>query len=651
MLVICIMTIFVRRLAFLLLFLNLTVASAKQNIESVQLDYVPLDTSVECNRIFFKSSQSNNANTIYMIPKPILGTGVKGAKVYYISRLPNNKYQLKVNFYFPRNDESIPSSSAILARKDLQYCNYDRVKSFLNQNVKDQNQWITTITKIPVTGIQINIDGIKATSYSGKKPGSDDQLDIYDYDGKVVTAMFEITEEESLYFQSNLISSEGITAKVKFHFQARSRQSSISAKINSESLVQNLTAQLKGSKTKYISTAQFDAFLQRSVDNRSVEIISQNATPEMLSKITQIISDKVFSEIALANSQKSLPTKTEQSKKDSAASGGLVDINLAINVIQTKINQTINFDFVSNPESSVAQTDLRLQTDRLNDPNLAEIRLTAGNADPTTSIYVNQNQEFTISLPYWYTEKTKYLASTKYLSLSEIQKFNLANYFPIILSQNMSITNLTINGTTLAQGRYTPLSDFNSIPYPNKYRWKITEYFPETSKSGSGNFNNLTLSALANLPIYISFSNFGDGLMIKLTDLLKTNEFVAAEFIESTGQIVILAKKDLGTLRFRSRFNTSEYLKKTRLPQPMVEYSFEKIDLFDNRTLIQKVVAKQDEQAIVEQKTIAVTITRPKNRIFSNLFSNQQTNRSLKTNSKPIKSGNYEEVEAPIIKP
>jgi len=645
------MSIHTRIFMFFIVLSNLTMASAKQNIESVQLDYVPLDTSVECNRIFFRSSQSNSANTIYMIPKPVLGTGVKGAKVYYISRLPNNKYQLKVNFYFPRNDESPTVNSAILARKDLQYCNYDRVKSFLNQNVKDQNQLITTITKIPATGIQINIDGIKATSYSGKKPGSDEQLDIYEYDGKVVTALFEISEEESLYFQSNLISSEGITAKVKFHFQARSRQSSISARINSESLVQNLTTQLKANKIKYISATQLDAFLQRSVDNRSVEIISQNATPEMLSKITQIISDKVLNEIALANSQKSLPAKVDQSKNTSTANNGLIDINLVLNVIQTKINQTINFDFVSNPESSVAQTDLKLQTDRLNDPNLAEVQLTAGKTDPTTSISVSQNQEFTISLPYWHTEKTKYIGSTKYLSLSEIQKFNLASYFPIILSENMSIVNLTINGTPLAQGRYTPLSEINNIPYPNKYRWKITEYFPETSKISSGNFSNLKLSTLANLPIYISFSNFSDGLMIKLSDLLKPNEFVQAEFIESTGQIIVLAKKDLGILRFRSRFNTPEYIKKTALPQPMIEYSFEKIDIFDNRTLIQKVIVKQEDHAITEQKTVAVTITRPKNRVFSSLFSNQQTNRSLKTNSNSVKSNNYQEAEAPIIKP
>src|SRR5262249_23713018 len=112
-------------------------ALAKGGVESAQLDYVALDSSVECNRIFFQSTQ-HFRHTLFVIPRVEAGSGIEGARKYSIS--PGDKpgtYRLSVRLYFPSSDEALKSTSASVLKRDFSACNWDEVKHSINKNIRD----------------------------------------------------------------------------------------------------------------------------------------------------------------------------------------------------------------------------------------------------------------------------------------------------------------------------------------------------------------------------------------------------------------------------------------------------------------------------------------------------------------------------------
>lgn len=580
-------------------------ATAKSGVEAAQLDYVALDTSVECNRILFRSSQ-HFKHTLFVIPRIVPGTGVDGARTYNI--VPTGKpgvYDLTINLYFPSNDEVLKSSTASVIKKDNMACNWDEVKYSLNKNIQDPQLKITTIGKIPLTSIELRIPEIKDVGLIGRSITTNEEADILDYYGKSLAVHIKITEAEKSIFQSKLVSQDGIGAIVKFRFQARSRNGSVHASVNLENLVQNFSAAASAKGLKFLASGDLETTLKSSLTENSIRITNESGTTEDSARITNMLIDKIFKEVSLSTENISAGA-TKQAK----AGSGQVSVAAVIEILKTKINSEISYNLVAAPESASAQTEIKLRTDRLNDPNVAEVTLIAGYGAPSLGLTLNSGQSTTITPSYWSLDKINYIENRKYLSSGEIQNLNLGSYFPDLLEQSMVVQDIDINGTLLAEGKWTPLSGSSPVAMPGKYRWVRIQKEPIRFRDSS-NIIQPTLEALTQLPIFVSFSELGDRRLFKLSELLEENPFWSATYDTLTGRLIVTAKQNLGTLRFHDRMRGKENIQYASIPLDQV---FQIRTGFWGGLTYQKAhTLREDPRSIILQKSIVLSVTRPKN--------------------------------------
>lgn len=85
-------------------------------IEAIQLDHVPIDASLRCDRIFFKSTQ-HFKGTIYALPRIMTDTNEIKEDIVSLTKNPKNNaekpYQLSFKVYFPGDDEEIKEKTAM----------------------------------------------------------------------------------------------------------------------------------------------------------------------------------------------------------------------------------------------------------------------------------------------------------------------------------------------------------------------------------------------------------------------------------------------------------------------------------------------------------------------------------------------------------
>lgn len=592
-----------RLILFFVFQLNL-LAYAKSGVESVQLDYVALDASVECNRILFQSSQ-HFKRTIFAIPRIVPGNGIESARTYNIT--PTNRhgiYDLAISLYFPSNDELVKTGGASTFKKDLMSCNWDKVKYDLNRNIKDPELQIQRVTPIPLTSIEMRIPGIKAVGLIGRSVETNEEADILDYNGKSLTVHFSINEAEKNIFQSQLVSAEGISTNVKFRFQARSRNGSVHAKIDTENLASNFSAAAKAQGFKYLGSAELSATLKSSVTSQSVQITSESGTSEDVGKITNLLVDKILKEIGFSMSQVQL-NESDRAK----ASSGQIAVAAVVEVLKTKMSSEISFNLVSAPETATAQTEVRLKTDRINDPNNIEVKLSAGYIDPSLGINLKAGETIAITPAYWYVDIFKYKDEREYLTSSEIQLLKLGHVFDDIVNENMSIKDIAVNGVLLAQGEKTVLG----LPTPYLYRWARIRRLPTKLRKES-NIISPSLESLKNLKVYMTFSALGDSQLVQLAEFisLPENPFWKALYEPQTGRILLTAKKDLGNVRFRDRMRGKDSLIYEAKPVILDQIYQQRTNVFGNSVYTKNHVLKEDPQAITLQKSVVLYVTRPR---------------------------------------
>ncbi len=578
-------------------------AHARSGVESVQLDYIALDASVECNRILFQSSQ-HFKRTIFAVPRIVPGNGVESARNYNLT--PTNRqgiYDLAISLYFPSNDELVKTGGASTFKKDLMACNWDKVKYDLNRNIKDPELQIQRVTPIPLTSIEMRIPGIQALGLIGRSVETNEEADILDYNGKSLTIHFEVTEAEKNIFQSQLVSAEGISTNVKFRFQARSRNGSVHAKIDSGNLAANFSAAVSAKGLKYLSSADLSATLKGSVTEQSVQISSE-AGSEDLGKITNMLVEKIMKEVGFSMNQIQL-NESDRAK----AGSGQISVAAVVEILKTKMSSEVSFNLVSAPETATAQTEVKLKTDRINDPNSIEVKLSAGYNDPSLGINLKAGETIAITPAYWYTDVFKYTEEREYLTSSEINLLKLGNYFENITNENMVIKDISVNGVLLAQGEKKVMG----IPNTYKYRWARVRKLPTKLRKES-NIIPPSLESLKNLKVYMTFSGLGDSQLVQLAEFITMpeNPFWKALYEPQTGRLLLTAKKDLGNIRFRERMRGKDNLTYESKPVILDQVFEQRTNLFGNSSYIGDQILKEDSQAISLQKSVVLYITRPR---------------------------------------
>lgn len=254
---------------FLLSIIVLTsVHSFARGVEAIQLDHVPVDIALKCDRIFFKSTQ-HFTGTIYALPRIIADADEHYEDVVRLvknpKQTPGKPFILGFKTYFPRDDEEIKSKSSFEVASQFKACNFELIKKYLNS--VNPSTPIHTVASMPITSFEISFPDYISTSKMVGRTAESGAADILDYQGKSYNFTYEISDKESQALIEALQSGAGLQARVRFKFQARSRDGSLSVKIDTEKLAANFEAKASGKYGK-IAKGDIEATLRLALEDR-----------------------------------------------------------------------------------------------------------------------------------------------------------------------------------------------------------------------------------------------------------------------------------------------------------------------------------------------------------------------------------------------
>lgn len=588
-------------------------AHAANGVQAVQLDYVPLDSSIQCNRIIFTSSHRYRSTLFYM-SRIVPGTGIDREHPYAITHgKVKGTYNLDINFYFPSDEEKLKKAKASSFKIDENACNWTQVKASVNEGVTDPLQKKIYTSPIPLSCVEVRLPGIAATASKGQCASNDGEVDILTYLGQSLRFTFVITEEERRAFESNIVTQQGVAAAVKLKFVATKRNGALTARVNFGTLVQDFQANAAVKGLQFVEVDQLSLVLRNSISSKSISIVreggSSAATNQELQQVGQTILDAIMKEISMLP-----PVVQETEKIQKAGQGGgvaikpKVSIAAALQLLQSKSSSEFTQEIIAAPETATAMSEIKLQVDRINDPDISEVVIRAGDHDPAWE-NVSAGESFTINPAYWAVDRIKYIRYRNFLTRSDIVKLNLATDFPRLLNPSLQVKDVTINGTYLAQGQWSPFA----IPYltsPRIYHWIREQVNAIRTQMQSGRID-ATREAFEKLNVFVSFSRIGGGKMFSLNELIQDNPFWVGFYDSITNRLVITAKKDLGVVFFREKMNSKE---EHQLGKPIV------LDrIFEQRTpvwgpteqLAEKILVDDDSPLIV-QKKVVFFVTKPK---------------------------------------
>ena len=319
---------------------------AKSSVDAVQLDTIALDSSVDCTRTFFKSSQNFNG-TIYVMPRVLPEAHDDEHQAFEIESDGQGHYALAMGLYFPRNEEQVKDQWDMEFNKNSR-CNFDAVKDVLNKDIQDPQLKIKRIAPMPLTSIEVVIPGVKNVGRIGRSLETDNEVDILDYDGKSLPVEIPITAQEKDGINRRMERIDGVPVQVRFRFQARSHVGGVTATVDWQQLSASLQASI-GTK-KVITQAEFSAAVSSTVSKMSQTIkVDSGGSPEF---------DKIAGQIVKTVLAQAVPAVPEVKSSGDADSSNLnlIDVKVALSLVANQSTNVIQYDQNSAPESATAET-------------------------------------------------------------------------------------------------------------------------------------------------------------------------------------------------------------------------------------------------------------------------------------------------------
>jgi len=628
-------------LAFVALLGGQPRATAASGVEASQLEYVSLGSLTDCTRIFLRSTR-HFQGTIFMLPKVIVGSlSVEDTTPYYIQAIPGTQeYNLYVRLSFPVTDarRGGVSANASTISRDYDTCNDDTVLDAINRDARTRDQRITKISPLPLIGIEVSLPGVIGKSAMIGSHNHNDEsnrdVSILDYNGKTMTAVFRISENERALFQEQLMTEIGIPGEVRFHFLARVRNGSVHAQVDLRSLMGSFQAAFKGSHL--ITKAQLRSYLSNLEIQQYIKITSEEGTSDVGRKISDNIIEMIQKEFKLgeathggskssnsnspysynydSNTDSNGDMRLHPSPVPDGDSAGTVDtdsekisINAVLDVLSKKVNQEIVFEQISAPEKAVAQTEITLRSKRLNDPNVQWIKVASGYRSPTTGISLAQGMSTSVSFYSLRREEIQYIEEKVYLTESDLHDLHLEKYFPDIMKSNIKISNQTVNDIVFAVGEDD--SPFLIRSYASKIRWYRINRYPQRRILGQERETGIPFKQLSDMGLGVNFSSALGGGLINFERLMKPSPFWEAKEDPNDGKLIITAKQNLGSMYLRESMNDATYIQ-TR-PVVLEEYVQEVVDYKNRAKVTARYEANVDKNAISLQTIVMFRVTRP----------------------------------------
>lgn len=598
------------------MFLPLTVMAFSQTVlaanavQAVQLDYVPLDSSIQCNRIIFTSSHRYK-NTLFYMSRIVPGTGMDRELPYTITHgSEEGKFNLNINFYFPSDDEKLKKAKASTYKIDENACNWTQVKASVNESITDPSLKKIYTSPIPLSCVEVRLPGITNVAKKGQCESNDGEVDILNYLGQSLRFTFVISEEERRDFENQVVSQQGIAAAVKMKFVATKRAGSLTARVNFGTLVQDFQANAAVKGLQFVNIDQLSLALRSSLSNKSISIVRENgsstATNQEIQQVSQTIFETIMKEFSMLPPE---TPETEKIQKVASKSRGIkpqISVAAALQLLQSKSSSEFTHEIIAAPETATAMSEVKLQVDRVNDPDISEVIVRAGDLDPAWE-NVSAQQTFTINPAYWSVDQIKYVRYRNFLTQSDIVKLNLAADFPSLLNSWINVKDITINGTYLAQGQWSP---FYYLRSPNVFRWIREQVNAVRTQIRSGRIES-TREAFEKLNVFVSFSRIGGGKMFSLNELIQDNPFWNGFYDPITNRVIITAKKDLGVVRFREKMTSKDEFSLGK--RIVLDRIFEQITpIWGTPWQTVEKVLSSDDAPLELQKKVVFFVTKPK---------------------------------------
>lgn len=517
-------------------------------VEAIQLQHVPIDASLGCDRIFFKSTQYFKG-TIYVLPYVMLDIDAYGEPIFDMKELHPSKdgktHALNFQLYFPYDEADIKSRVNSDNVGATQTCNFTAVKNFLNKGVVDPEQQIKTISPMPLTFIEVSIpDMIASVSRAGN--GGTDSNDVIDYLGKPRAFRLSMTAPEYENILSAIQSNVGLQAKVRFYFKARQNDGAVRININRQQIAMNFKLNAKG---KYIAQAELDAALRLAMTKSGITIETDAGTnkSELLEKVTAQLIDKVISQLDLSSNGGSDKAQPNNTPIKCDAPEGQACVAIVADYLSQKLDQSITFTNNSAPEIATAESTVDLNIMRIEDPKIHVIKVISGEADPVLSEPIYKGDVVKINPGFLSTITREYRKIESYLTLDELSKPTISTHFSDYLSSGFfKVTDQTRNNQTIAVGK-----DWGVLGLMNDYLWKKITLRPQVVNNPR---IKLSVAKFKELPIRLSFSSIGNDRIFTSLDKLKENSNQWDADMDENGTITIRAKEDLGLMKFRESF-------------------------------------------------------------------------------------------------
>ncbi len=599
-------------------------AHARGSVDAIRLDAVTLDVSVPCDRMFFQSSERLKG-TIFVTPRVATGSDAYGkdAVDHYPANDGSGEIILELRLYFPANDEVLNiGTGASTNLADTSKCNFTAVKNSLNSSPRLTDK-INFVSRMPITSIEVTFPSLfSKVGLVSLAPVSGQSVDIRDYYGKSLTAVFRLSKAEDELFMSRVVTDAGVSFMVKFLFSAQGRDGAVHATVD----VDSLQAKFKlAAKFQYIAKADLAATLKGVFNSTTIQITSEAGTTPASDKIVDMIIEKILKSVPDAMAAEKLADTTATAEE----AAGKVSVQAVLDVLKTTLSSETVFQNFAAAETFSADTPKRLHLTQLLDPNVRSVTLKAHYVDPSSGVLVPAGKTITISPAFEYTDKILYDTQKTYLSSADLNNLNLANSFPDLIDEKMSITDLTHNlenpdatknEAIMAVGKWTYLPHLNwglgigyGITTTSAYRWVRTERHPVRISTNTKQYNP-TLELLTTLPVTVSFSALAGGRkQFSLTELLQDNALWSATFEDFTGRIILTAKQDLGTLLFQEHMDDpkdASIWQETIITDQVDE---EQATLMSGgfTSVLKNVILRQDSGALKTQRIIVFNVTLP----------------------------------------
>lgn len=535
-------------------------STALAGLQAVQLETIPTNILVDCNRTFFKSNEKD-ARVMYVTPHVVAGrAAVDGDRPeVHINTTPQpGKYILNIGVFFPRNGEgSISGYSSRDSHSTV--CNYDAVTHYLNKIIDDEDKKYQSTNHLPLTSIEISIPGIRVSPYViGRivRGESTEQVDILEYLDNSYTAEFLINDDQLEYINERLVRDEGLQLDIRFRFQSRRKDGSITVDIDGSEVAKNFRAAAAGQKL--IAKADLKGTIQSAVTRSNINIDVQAGQTDAFAHIATQIVKKVLDNVDFETNIERVDAEHVGTElKDKALS-----VSAVAEYLSSQMETHFSFNLSTTASDTTAQTTTRVHSMHPLDPSVVELRLRDSFPPVNTTDFIHAGETVKITPAYRYLVRRRWKEKKTYFSVEQMDHLGIHETFHEITNGKMELKDVEKNGQFYARGVWWG-AWVAPMPWHPTYRWRRIQRYPVTAgRVKVERFNVKTEEDLVDVPVSVAFSKINSYNPFTLEELLEENELFEAKF--EYGTIVLTAKRDLGTMRLRETNSRPYYKQKDR---------------------------------------------------------------------------------------